>query len=146
MEVALYDIHTGKLVYIANTIREAAKYCGVSATYVSNILHGRGGGKHIKKQWKPMWAYSRIPDEIEPIGDVTGNRETVAVGQYSLDDELLREFKSITEAANSIRGAYPTAIWACIDGKQKTAYGYRWKRADKLDEYTRSRLKAKGVL
>ena len=146
-KIALYDIHTGKLVYIADSIKEAAEYCGVTTTLVSNAIHRRNYTHHIKRKWKPVECKKMPPDEITPPGDRVYNREKLPVRQLTLDGEYIRSFESLKEAANSISGAYPTAIWACLAGEQKTAYGYKWEREeDTLEEEVRWNLKQKGVL
>ena len=49
------------------------------------------------------------------------------VEQYSLDGEYIQTFSSCREAARSIGAPYHIGINSCCHGKQKTAYGFKWK-------------------
>ena len=51
-----------------------------------------------------------------------------SIEQYDLQNNKIREFKSITEACDYL-GKYNRQgdITACCKGKQKTAFGYIWK-------------------
>ena len=49
-----------------------------------------------------------------------------AVIQLSLDGEIIREFKSITEAEQYLNKSNHH-IGSCCSGKRKTAYGYKWR-------------------
>lgn len=43
--------------------------------------------------------------------------------QYDLEGNLIKEWRSIAEAKEEFKGD----ISACVRGKQKTAYGFKWK-------------------
>lgn len=45
--------------------------------------------------------------------------------QLTLEGEVVRQFVSLTEAMNAIRGDIP----ACLAGRQRTAGGYKWQYA-----------------
>ena len=51
---------------------------------------------------------------------------------YQLDENenIIKEFPSMAEAKRQL-GTNHTSIYACINGKQKHAFGYKWKYADK---------------
>lgn len=53
----------------------------------------------------------------------------VKVAQYSLDGKLLNVFDSLTSAAKFVWG-YQGELSHCINGRIKTAYGYKWKRVE----------------
>ena len=44
--------------------------------------------------------------------------------QFTLDDEFVREWPSTQECGRN--GFDQGAVWRCCNGKQKTAYGFRW--------------------
>jgi hypothetical protein len=46
--------------------------------------------------------------------------------QYDLSDSMIRNWASATEAANKL-GMHRPNINACLLGRQKTAFGYKWK-------------------
>ena len=53
------------------------------------------------------------------------------IQQFSLDNNLIKEYSSVGEAVRELRKIYPKAAtsnvsYAC-NGKLKTAYGYKWK-------------------
>lgn len=53
-----------------------------------------------------------------------------AVVQFSLDNEFVAEYSSATEAGKAIHRKRE-GIKDCCNGKQNTAYGYKWKYKDK---------------
>ena len=57
----------------------------------------------------------------------TGKGMKKEVEQYSLDGEYIQTHSSCREAARSINAPYHVGISACCIGKQKSAYGYKWK-------------------
>ena len=58
-------------------------------------------------------------------------KQSVAIMQYDLDGNLIKEWKSATEAGR-VLGVYPSNITTCCVGKNsegkniKTAYGFKW--------------------
>ena len=52
-----------------------------------------------------------------------------AVVQFNLDDEFVAEYNSATEAGKALNRRRE-GIKDCCNGKQKTAYGYKWKYKD----------------
>lgn len=50
---------------------------------------------------------------------------------YQLDENenIIKEFPSMAEANRQL-GTNHTSIYACINGRQKHAFGYKWKYAD----------------
>ena len=48
--------------------------------------------------------------------------------QLSMNDELIREWKSATEAAKAL-GCERTGIVICLKGRIKTSNGYKWRYA-----------------
>ena len=77
-----------------------------------------------------LWKYE---DDDTPIDEFvsrqkkTGKGVVKMVEQYSLDGEYIQTFSSCREAARSIGAPYHVGINSCCLGKQKTAYGFKWK-------------------
>jgi predicted GIY-YIG superfamily endonuclease len=86
-----------------------------------NMTAGGDGNKYIMSDETKK----RISEALK--GKPAHNKKKVY--QYSLDDEYLNEFESITYAASIVSGskAAPTKISECVNGKRKTAYGFIWK-------------------
>ena len=55
----------------------------------------------------------------------TNGKLSKPVLQLSLSGELIREWPSIHECGRN--GFDKGAVWRCCNGKQKTAYGFRWE-------------------
>ena len=77
-----------------------------------------------------LWKYE---DDDTPIDEFVSRQKKAGKGavkmveQYSLDGEYIQTFSSCREAARSIGAPYHVGINSCCLGKQKTAYGYKWK-------------------
>lgn len=77
-----------------------------------------------------LWQYA---DDPSPISDLvsrfekTGKGTQKIVEQYDLNGNFIREYSSCREAARSIGAPYHVGISSCCIGKQRTAYGYKWK-------------------
>lgn len=55
-------------------------------------------------------------------------KRRIKVKQYDLDDNFIKEYESILDAANNTP-AKTGAISRCLTGKNRTAGGYKWKYA-----------------
>ena len=49
------------------------------------------------------------------------------IRQYTLKDELIKEYESINDAFRELNKKYGSNIRNACDGKRKTAFGYKWK-------------------
>ena len=56
------------------------------------------------------------------------DKSKVPVAQYTIDGMLIGVFPSMKDAAASVNGS-GSGIRLCVIGKNKTAYGYKWKKA-----------------
>ncbi len=71
---------------------------------------------------------------IESNGDRTKREKKTAhkIEQWSFDgQELIKVWNTTTEAAEYFNGAYQNIVACCAD-KQKSAFGFTWKRATKI--------------
>lgn len=76
--------------------------------------------------------YHKHSDYIKTIisekGKGRNNSKYVAdVLMYNKDGQFLRRFETVTEAAKYLGNKNRNNICYCLNGKQKTAYGYIWK-------------------
>lgn len=55
-----------------------------------------------------------------------GSSNKKPIIQYNLEEKPIKDWNSAKDASISM-GCSPSAITACCKGKQKTAYGYKWK-------------------
>jgi hypothetical protein len=44
---------------------------------------------------------------------------------------FIAEYPAVKQAARAVGIKFPEAITMCCSGKHKSAYGYKWKYADK---------------
>ncbi len=64
------------------------------------------------------------PDRVKKLSQFKSN----PVIQYSLDGEFIKEWESAKLAAKVLKNkTNGSDIISCLKGKQKTAYGYKWK-------------------
>lgn len=89
---------------------------------------GRRGFKHTSEAIEKIRAASTGRKKSKEVIQKTVDANNLAVDQYSLNDEHLRTFKSITEALVFLnKGIKSGHISNCCKNKRKTAYGYKWK-------------------
>lgn len=71
----------------------------------------------------PMYGKHHPLDVRKKISE---NQPCKQVVQYTLDDQLVKVWRSMSDAANNL-GLHKTNISACCRGKQNSAGGYKWK-------------------
>lgn len=54
------------------------------------------------------------------------NQKLVAVKCYTLDDKYIGQFRSLADASFFINQTVSSVIRECIDGKRRSAGGYKW--------------------
>lgn len=92
---------------------------------IKNVCTGK-----TKSAYGYLWQYVDDDTSItERVSDFqkTGKGIRKLVCQYDLDDNFIKEYNSCREAARSIGAPYHVGINSCCLGRQKTAYGYKWK-------------------
>ena len=93
---------------------ETAKLCGCNRTYVGKILQSR----------KILTL---------PSAEVNKNKYGQYIDQFDINNNYIKTFKSIKEAAKELRpdsvslGGVTSHISDVCKGKRKTAYGYIWR-------------------
>jgi len=114
---------------------------GTSYSYTYEVKQkqslGQIGTKRPKtKEWcgkiskankgrKITWA-SKIGDSLRGIPKNYPNPNKKIIQQYSIKGELINEFPSATEAGKYLKKS-GNSIADCASGRQKTAYGFKWK-------------------
>ena len=88
-----------------------------SASY--NINYGDRNNKVAKKV--SIWRKKK--------GSDYSPRKRKRVAQYTLNDEFVKEFRSINEAGRETNSSIGT-IQKCCVGISKTCNGYKWRYAD----------------
>lgn len=111
---------------------------------------GNGGLKVDYSKVKELWELGKSCSEIGRIlghdrhciiralnnmGYDTNVKKKIA--QYSLDDNLIKIYNSITEASNTMK-IDGSSISRCARGKSKTAGGYKWKYLNEHLTYRKS--------
>lgn len=135
--VLQYDF-SGNLVKVWNGQNEAAKAMGVSQSTICKCISGE------KKTCKGyLWKSCKddnYPDKIEPLKNPRkrsvfrklpdkNKRSCKKIVQMDLDYKIVRVWDSYLFIEKET--GYDNAnIYSAVNGKLKTAYGYRWKYAD----------------
>lgn len=111
----------GKLLNIFNSAKDASEFVNRSIGCIraacDNYNRTAAGYK-----WKYM-------QESTVSRDYSNTKHTRAIGQYSLDGQLIQQFESMMEASK-VTGVERTSIYRCCTGKTKTGAGYKWKYLD----------------
>lgn len=107
--------------HISNSLRSGRAACGYVWKYYDDVIDSHGNVLNIlpenmayRVNYKRHWH----PDRSK------------MVGKYSLQDELLECFKSIT-IASEVTGINRSCISDCINNRQQTAGGFIWRAIDK---------------
>jgi hypothetical protein len=104
----------GNLIKIWDSIKEAKIETGAD---IDGCLKGK-----TKIAGNSIWKYTPEIDFSLHLTSKKGN----TVCQYSLDNKLIKIWRSANEAEKFLNNKIGDNIAACCRGKQKTAYGYLW--------------------
>lgn len=115
VKVSKYDLN-GNFISSYNSISMAAIENGVPLSSITNCCH-----KRRKSCGGFMW--SLIDGAAPKPYCHKGFRK---VKQYTMDGNFVREFNSVTEAANSV-GRTKGQISMCCRGKTPSCGGYKWQ-------------------
>ena len=113
-----YD-ENGKLINSYPSISYAARQVGVNSSIINKCCHG-------EKQSAAGFFWSFNPKEkFEPKKLKTWH--TYKIGQYTLENELIHKYDSLSEAIHAMKKKQPKYIKECCEGKRKEMYGFIWK-------------------
>lgn len=85
-------------------------------------------GKHISEEQKKKLSSAlkgrTSPNKGKQMSEEQKKKMSKKVLQFTLDDDFIREWPSLHECTRN--GFQQSAVGRCCNGKQKTAYGYKW--------------------
>jgi hypothetical protein len=105
--------------YNSDMFYNATKYSSGITSFpkdkIKNIINANKGNKYnLGRKSTP---YNKLQ---------TKKANSKPINQYDLNGNFIKEWPSITEASNYLKG-FPQVISSCLLNINKTAYGYVWK-------------------
>lgn len=116
----------GTLINQYNNLEEAAKATNLSKTTICGCCTTPDRNKSAGGY---MWSYNSDPSLLPKYKPKEKQAQKKSVAQYTLNNELIITFNSITEASKAT-GILPGNISNVCSGKRKTAGGFIWKYID----------------
>jgi group I intron endonuclease len=120
----------GEFVKEHDGIREACRNLGIekdpSGNGIRSVLKGEGEFAYGFK-----WIYK---DPVQAKRISQSKKKKIPVIQYTLDDDFIREYESISEASRSL-GKNPSTLINSFKRKSKTCHGFKWAYKDEIGEY-----------
>lgn len=113
-----YD-ETGKFMKSYPSISYAAKQVGVDPSMISKCCYGH-------KQSAAGYFWSLKADEKFEAKKLK-TWQAYRIGQYTLQNEFVKEYKSLSEAARAMNKKQARCIKECCEGKRENMYGFIWK-------------------
>lgn len=109
----------GELVNSYPSIAYAARQVGVNPSMINKCCHG-------EKQSTAgfFWSF-RADEKFEPKQLKTWR--TYKIGQYTLQNEFIQEYKTLAEATRAMGKKQSRCIKECCEGKRDNMYGFIWK-------------------
>ena len=99
------------------------------ATEVNHINEDRHDNRATNLEWCTRIENIRHGTGIQRHADAQRNgSRSKQISQVSIDGDLIASFQSIREMTR-VTGFDRAAVQRCANGKQKTAYGYKWRYA-----------------
>ena len=80
------------------------------------------------------WGDSKYNANYGTRNKKVSNSNKIPILQYTLDGEFIREWSSAIDVRNEVNGN----ICNCLKGKLKSAYGYKWKYKEDINEETKN--------
>lgn len=100
------------------------------ATEVNHINENRYDNRAINLEWCTRLENIRHGTGIKRHADAQRNdSRSKQINQVSVNGNLIASFPSVREM-NRVTGYDRAAIQRCANGKQKTAYGFKWQYAN----------------
>ncbi len=119
--IAQYDLN-GKYLKTFKSASEAAKETNDRQGNISAVALG-------KRKYSKNYQYAYIQKNIIPEKKSVIKSDNICKKVQMVDsksNKIINEFNSVGLAAKSINGSQSN-ISACLNGRKKTAYGYKWK-------------------
>lgn len=131
MELAnrkVYSRHVAQYTLSGNHIKthknptEAAKESGCSRSNILSVIHGRR-----RSSAGYIWKYIKDGKAPEVESVPSADNKAKAIEMLNKEtNEVVKIYESVAKAAEAINGSRSN-ISACVNGRKKTAYGYKWK-------------------
>lgn len=119
--IAQYDLN-GKYLQKFKSASQAARVANDAQGNISAVACG-------KRNYSGKYQYAYIDNGKIPTKDPVMKADNVSKRVLKLDKisgHFLAEYESVGAAAKAVSGSQPN-ISACINGRKKTAYGYKWE-------------------
>ena len=119
--IAQYDL-SGKFIQVFKSASEAARSVNDSQPNISAVARG-------VRNYSNKYQYAYIIDGKIPSKTTVKTSNNISKIVLKLDkisEAIIEEYKSVGEAARAVSGSQSN-ISACINGRKKTAYGFKWK-------------------
>lgn len=127
MPVLKFDL-SGNKICRYDSLKDAANIEGISKGNIANVCVNRNGKKSLNG-----FIFMYEEDYINNGFIGYKNNKKRSVNQYTIDDKFIKTFDSAKEAYESVGKSVKNGasnITAVCNGRQKTAYGFKWKYAD----------------
>jgi hypothetical protein len=89
-----------------------------------NLMLTNNPSKHMTNEWKQNISLAHKKNGFIPNKASESNK--IKVNQYSLNNEFIKTWNSITEAAKAVGLKRPTGISAVCNNKRNKAGGFKW--------------------
>lgn len=119
--IAQYDLN-GSYIRCFVSASEASRVMNDLQSNISSVAIG-------KRNYSGKYQYAYIENGNIPLKKPVKIADNVSKKVLQLivsTDEVVAEFSSVAIAAKSVNGSQSN-ISACINGRKKTAYGFKWK-------------------
>lgn len=120
---------SGNLIAVYPSSIEAAKAMDIAESAIRNVISG-SSMTSCGYIWKSFEDDEDIPEFIPPVKSLSERLSEAAskpVLQYDKKGNLIREWKSATEASSAFGFKSVSSITNCLIGRNKTSGGYIWK-------------------
>lgn len=117
--VPIYQFNLdGKLINKFDSLTNACILNDISIKYIGDIASSCRGKQKTARGY--LWSYIETP----PSSSYKNIRQNIL--QYDLDGNFIKEYTSASQAGREIK-QNGNSISDCLNGKQKTAFGFKWK-------------------
>lgn len=115
----------GQFVKLHKSITDACKDLKLPLNCIPAIV--RCCDKKVQYAYNFVWKYENDDTPAKIVS--RKEHKTIRVGQYTMDDVLIKEFNTLVEAVISLgkNKRNTKYISDCYFGTSKSAYGYKWK-------------------
>lgn len=108
----------GKLIKKFDSLTNACIANNISIKCIGDIAASCSGRQKTARGY--LWSYTEIP----PPSSYKNIRQNIL--QYDLEGNFIKEYHSAKQAGEEIK-QNGNSISDCLNGRQKTAFGYKWK-------------------